>query len=86
MSTQWKWFVYVIECMDGLYYTGMTWNIAQRMEQHESGKGSLFTSRHGFKRLCYSEEFTDINEARNREHQIKDYSRKKKEALWNKVE
>ena len=83
MAKQWKWYVYILECGDGFYYTGVTWNIEVRMEQHKSGKGSKFTVKHGFKRLCYVEEFTNINQAREREHQLKDFSRKKKEALWN---
>ena len=78
----WKWFVYIIECQDGFYYTGMTYNVEQRLAQHESGKGSTFTAKHGFKELKYLEEFSDIIAAREREHQLKDFSRKKKEALW----
>lgn len=80
----WRWYVYIIECLDGFYYTGMTWNINIRSEQHLLGKGSKFTSKHGFKELKYFEEYTNIYEARQREHQLKDFSRKKKEALWNK--
>jgi predicted GIY-YIG superfamily endonuclease len=83
MKTQWKWFVYIIECKDGLYYTGMTWDINKRLEQHRQGNGSKFTSKHGFKKLCYIEEFTDITQARDREYQLKDFSRKKKEAIFN---
>ncbi|HOX41457.1 MAG TPA: GIY-YIG nuclease family protein [bacterium] len=79
----WHWFVYIIECIDGLYYTGMTCDLDKRLEQHRVGKGSNFTTKHGFKKLKYFEEFTDINEARRRENQLKDFSRKKKEALWN---
>lgn len=81
-----KWYVYIIECLDGLYYTGVTWNVEKRLEEHVSGKGSAFTARHGFKKLCYVEEFDDILQAREREHQLKDFSRKKKEALWSKNE
>lgn len=81
---QWKWYVYILECKNGFYYTGVTWNIPQRMEQHKSGKGSTFTSKHGFKALRYMEEFANLLEARTREHQLKDFSRKKKEALWTK--
>jgi predicted GIY-YIG superfamily endonuclease len=84
--SQWKWFVYIVECLDGLYYTGMTWNIEERMEQHKSGKGSRFTGKHGFKRLCYVEEFKDILQAREREKQLKDFSRKKKELLFERSE
>lgn len=80
---QWKWYVYIVECLDGLYYTGLTWDVEKRIEQHVSGSGGKFTARHGFKRLCYVEEFTDLMQARDREHQLKDFSRKKKEALWS---
>jgi tRNA/rRNA methyltransferase len=80
----WKWYVYIIECKDSLYYTGMTFNIDRRLEQHQSGKGSKFTSKHGYKELKYVEDFIDIQQAREREHQLKDFSRKKKEALWDK--
>jgi len=82
MEKRWIWYVYVIECNDGLYYTGMTWNLENRMQQHILGKGSEFTARHGYKKLKWSKEFTNITEARECEHQVKDFSRKKKEALW----
>ncbi len=83
MGKRWKWFVYIIECNDSFYYTGLTWNLDQRMEQHRLGKGCRFTAKHGFKKLVYFEEFSDITEARNREHQLKDFSRVKKEALFS---
>jgi len=79
----WKWFVYILECQDSLYYTGITWNIETRIEQHISGLGSKFTKKHGIKRLCYVEEIPNLLEAREREKQLKDFSRKKKEALFN---
>lgn len=82
MKRSWKWYVYILECFDGLYYTGLTWDIEKRVDQHKSGKGSKFTARHGFKRLCYVEEFSDLIQARQREHQLKDFSRVKKEALF----
>jgi len=79
---KWHWFVYIIECQDGLYYTGMTYNLDKRLEQHRIGKGCAFTTKHGFKELKYFEEFNDLLEARTREIQLKDFSRKKKEDLW----
>lgn len=87
MST-WKWYVYIIECLDDTYYTGMTWCIANRMDQHISRLGSKYTAIHGFKKLVYFEEHTDINDARRRERQIKDWNQGKKEKLikgeWTK--
>ncbi len=82
MYIPWTWYVYVLECEDGWYYTGLTWNVAFRIEQHLSGQGGAFTARHGVKRLCWVETCSDFSGARWREHQIKDYSRQKKEALW----
>lgn len=81
----WKWYVYVIECQDRLYYTGLTWNLDRRIEQHRSGQGSAFTRRHGYKRLVYAEEHASFEQARLRERQIKDFSRRKKEALWSDI-
>ena len=78
---KWTWHVYIIECGDGTYYTGMTWNLPLRFEQHRSGLGGRYTAEHGVKRLAYSEEHEDLGLARKRERQIKDYSRAKKERL-----
>jgi len=84
----WKWYVYIVECMDGTYYTGMTWNYDIRGNQHLLGKGSRYTAKHGFKKLVYVEEFEDLDEARAREKQIKDWSQTKKKKLisgeWGK--
>ncbi len=79
--TRWHWFVYIIECNDGLYYTGVTWDLEKRFDQHKTGNGANFTKKHGVKRLVYSEEYFNIDDARKRERQIKDWSRKKKKLL-----
>ena len=85
---QWKWFVYIIECIDRLYYTGLTWQPDKRWTQHLSGLGSDFTAKHPPKYLVYLEEYDNLEQARRREKQIKDWSREKKEKLikgmWGK--
>lgn len=81
MTKKWKWFVYIIECTDHTYYTGMTWNISLRADQHASGLGSEYTKQHGFKGLVYYEEHEDIEQARLRERQIKGWSQKKKKEI-----
>jgi putative endonuclease len=84
----WKWYVYIIECEDGSYYTGMTWRPDQRWTQHLSGLGSAYTSEHEPKKIVYLEEHDDLEVARNRENQIKGWTRAKKQKLisgeWNK--
>ena len=79
----WKWYVYIVECLDGTFYTGMTWNYDFRGFQHSVGQGSEYTKKHGFKRVVYIEEFEDLEEARYREKQIKGWSQKKKRKLIN---
>lgn len=83
--TKWKWYVYIIKCLDRTYYTGVTWNISNRMDQHISGLGSKYTMKHGFKELVYYEEHDDLETARLREKQIKDWSQEKKKKLINGV-
>jgi predicted GIY-YIG superfamily endonuclease len=78
---EWKWYVYILQCDDGSYYVGRTWRIDTRWEQHISGIGGGYTSRHKPRRLAYAEEFEDFDQARRRELQIKGWSRMKKEKL-----
>lgn len=86
--SKWKWYVYIIECLDKTYYTGCTWKIPNRMDQHASRLGSMYTQKHGFKKLGYYEEWNNLLDARKREKQLKDWSQKKKKNLisgkWKK--
>ncbi|PIS08040.1 hypothetical protein COT78_00300 [Candidatus Berkelbacteria bacterium CG10_big_fil_rev_8_21_14_0_10_43_13] len=88
MGSNWHWFVYILECLDGTYYTGMTWNLANRFDQHISRLGSKYTEKHGVKKLAYYEEFDNLESARLREKQLKSWSREKKRKLisgeWGK--
>lgn len=81
MSQPWQWYVYILECLDGSYYTGMTWNPAIRHEQHLTRFGSKYTSKHGVKKVAYLEVFENLEGARLRERQIKGWTREKKEKL-----
>lgn len=81
MNNKWKWFVYIVRCKDKTYYTGMTWNVSKRIEQHISGLGSKYTTKHGFDKLVYFEEHDDLEIARKREIQIKNWNQEKKEKL-----
>ena len=74
--------VYVVQCFDRLYYTGVTNDIDRRLWEHNTGfNKSCYTFKRRPVTLKYLEEFDDINEAIDREKQIKGWSRKKKEAL-----
>lgn len=87
-AKKWKWYVYIIECLDKTYYTGLTWNPDIRYEQHISKFGSKYTAKHGVKKLAYLEEHDNLEVARKREKQIKKWSQEKKRNLitgkWGK--
>lgn len=78
-----KAWMYILECANGLYYSGSTIDIDSRMKQHEAGEGSNFTRKHLPIKLVYYEEYVSIEDAFLREKQVQGWSRKKKEALIN---
>ena len=73
--------MYILECVDGSYYTGSTKNLELRFAQHQEGKGANHTKKRLPVELVYFEEFKRIDEAFYREKQVQGWSRKKKEAL-----
>ncbi len=79
-----KYFIYILRCRDGSYYTGVTYNVEKRFYEHQSG---LITScyTHGRRpvKLVAVETFQKISTAIDREKQIKGWSRRKKQALIN---
>lgn len=78
------WYVYIAKARTGRYYTGITKNVDERINKHNSGKGAKFAIQQGPFSLAYkSGEFPDKSEARKREDQIKGWSRIKKEKLIN---
>ncbi|HEX7872992.1 MAG TPA: TrmH family RNA methyltransferase [Sphingobium sp.] len=73
--------VYILRCSDGTYYTGHTDDLERRVAQHQSGAFPGYTHDRRPVELVFSETFTDRIDALEREQQVKDWSRKKKEAL-----
>ena len=75
--------MYILECSNGQYYVGSTQDLDLRLKQHQAGEGCVFTKKHLPVKLVYYEKFQRIDEAFAREHQVKGWNRKKKEALIN---
>jgi putative endonuclease len=59
----------------GTIYTGVTADLAARVDQHKQGKGSKFTSEYGLTRLVYAETHDEIDNAILREKRIKKWNR-----------
>ena len=75
--------VYILECVDGSYYTGSTADMNKRLGEHEAGVSpTAYTfSRRPVKLVWTSEEVQYYYDALRWEHQIKGWSRAKKQAL-----
>ncbi|HEX7016265.1 MAG TPA: GIY-YIG nuclease family protein [Cyclobacteriaceae bacterium] len=76
-----KGYVYILLCCDMSYYVGSTTDLEKRFVEHLLGEGSNYTRKRLPVKLVYFEIFDRIDEAFNREKQIKGWSRKKKESL-----
>jgi predicted GIY-YIG superfamily endonuclease len=74
--------VYILQCADGSYYTGHTDNLEMRIQQHHAGAiASCYTLNRRPLKLVFSQDFPTREEALASEQQIKGWSRKKKEAM-----
>jgi putative endonuclease len=75
--------VYLLRCRDGSLYTGITNNLARRLEAHRRGTASAYTRSRRPLALAYREELPDRGAALRREAAIRRLSRAGKLALCN---
>lgn len=77
-------YVYILLCSDGTYYTGVTSNLANRIQQHQVG---YYPNSYTFKRRPIQQkyycEFTNVWKAIDFEKQLKKWSKVKKIAFIN---
>jgi putative endonuclease len=69
------WVYIVTNKPNGVLYVGVTSDLATRIDQHRSGKGSAFCRRYGLTRLVHAEEYDDISDAIAREKAMKAWKR-----------
>lgn len=74
-------FVYVLLCCDGSFYTGYTKDLDARTKLHQNGSGARYTRSHKPKKVAYVELFRTRSEAMKREKEIKKLSHEQKLAL-----
>ena len=74
---------YILECSDGSYYVGSTFDLDRRMWEHNHSdtEGAAYTRRRRPVRLVWSAHYDSVVEAFAYEKQIQGWSRKKREAL-----
>jgi putative endonuclease len=77
-----QYFVYILHCNDGSYYTGVTNDIERRLWEHETCfYPNAYTSKRLPVTLVFWEKFQTPDHAIEFEKQVKGWSRKKKEAI-----
>ena len=65
---QMSWFVYIVECKDKAYYTGICWNLKKRIDEHNKGVyKTSFTKGRLPVQLAYWEKFENRFLAARRE-------------------
>lgn len=74
-----SYFVYILECNDGSLYTGITTNIAKRLDEHNTkDTGAKYTKVRRPVKLVYKEDSENRSTASKREYAIKKLTRVKK--------
>ncbi len=79
MST--SWFVYILECSDHSFYTGIAKDIEKRVRKHNNGQGAKYTYTRRPVEVVFFEQFDTHSEAARREIEIKKWNRSKKQDL-----
>jgi putative endonuclease len=69
-------FVYIVASQkNGTIYIGATSDLMKRVYEHREGLVEGFTKRYGCKSLVWFEAYDDLQDARRRELQIKEWKR-----------
>ncbi len=77
------WYVYILQCRDGSFYTGITVDPARRLSEHNGALpgGAKYTACRRPVRQVYLEHAADRSAAQSREWDIKQLTRAEKKAL-----
>jgi putative endonuclease len=79
-------YIYILtDKNNSVLYTGVTNDLIRRCYEHSIGLNNGFTKKYGVHKLVYFEYFNFIEEAINREKQIKGLSREKKIQLIENI-
>lgn len=82
MSNRSGWFVYILRCRDGTFYTGITIDLDRRLAEHNGGKlGARYTKARRPVTLVYAESADSRSSAARREYQLRRMSAEAKRLL-----
>ena len=78
-----SYYVYIILCKDGSFYTGYTKNLDERIRLHACGKGARYTKSHKPEKVAYVELLDSRAKAMKREKTVKKLTHQQKLELIN---
>ena len=76
-----SWFVYILKCEDESFYIGITWDLQERIKEHNSRTKICLQLSKLPAKLVYWEKYPDRYQAAHREKEIKGWRREKKKKL-----
>lgn len=76
------WTVYILQCADKTFYTGIAKDLERRLEEHANGTGAKYTRSRGPFKVMYTEKRRTKSSALKREAAIKSLSRIEKARLF----
>ena len=76
-----RWFVYVVRCVDGSLYTGISTDVPARIAAHNAGRGARYTRSRRPVELVHTERKKSQSTALKREAAIKAWPRERKLTL-----
>lgn len=79
------WFVYILECMDGTYYTGITRDLTRRVKEHREGVGAKYTKSKGARGLLWCMPCANRSMASKHEAKIKAMTKADKKKLIDRT-
>ena len=74
-------YTYIMTNHSRTLYTGMTNDLERRVAEHREGQGSTFTRKYGINQVVYFEQYARVEDAIDREKEIKRWRREKKVKL-----
>ena len=82
-------YLYILKCSDGSYYTGHTEDLDVRVAAHNAGTIPGYTRSRRPVEVVFADTFPSRIDALERERQVKGWTRRKKEALmrsdWDRL-
>ncbi len=78
------WYVYILKCSDGSFYTGITKDLKKRVEEHNNSRlGAKYTRGRRPVKLVYSQRKRNKSNALKEELRIKGLNREEKAKIIN---